>query len=641
MFIKPTTPLKMISVLKMLAALTGCTASFHYGGELTAYNRRGKADAPNGYAPAPVPCPEPRPFIRPAQDLSPQETSWLERRGNATMEALVDMLNRASITGFDARAYIKTVADSGLIVPRIGIAVSGGGYRALMNGAGALSAFDSRTANSTSPGGLGGVLQSATYLSGLSGGSWLVGSLFTQNFTTVDSIIHATEGFLDELWEFNETIIEGPAGLSVRDYYQELQASVDAKFDAGYNKTITDYWGRSLSYQLVNATDGGPGYTLSSISDDKAFTEASIPMPIMVAVERPAGQYLIWENSTVFEFNPWEMGSYDPGNPAFAPLRYVGSRFTNGSLPSNEECVAGVDNVGFVMGTSSSLFNQAFLQIARVEGAPDFLVRSINATLAQIGEENRDIANWPNPFFQYNVENNRNANSSILTLVDGGEDLQNIPLHPLLWPLRNVDIILAVDSSADTRTHWPNGTALVATYERSVGNYSKNSAAFPSVPDQNTFVNLGLNSRPTFFGCDPANMTGPGPLIVYLPNTPYTSYSNVTTFKLEYTTEERQQIIYNGYNVATMANASVDAQWPACLGCAILSRSLHRTKTDFPAVCVDCFDRYCWNGTVNSTTPVLYEPSQIVKASGAYGRATLPAFLYFGIIGLRFALFLA
>lgn len=367
-------------------------------------------------------------------------------------------------------------------------------------------------------------------------------------------------------------------------------------------------------------------------------------MPIIVAVERPAGQFLIWENSTVFEFNPWEMGSYDPGNPAFAPLRYVGSRFANGSLSPSEQCVAGVDNVGFVMGTSSSLFNQAFLQIARVEGAPDFLIRSINATLAQMGEENRDIANWPNPFFGYNVEGNRNANSTILSLVDGGEDLQNIPLHPLLWSRRNVDIIIAVDSSADTRSHWPNGTALVATYERSLGSRARNAAAaFPSIPGQNTFVNLGLNARPTFFGCDPANMTGPGPLILYLPNAPYTYYSNVTTFDLEYTTEERQQIIYNGYNVATLANASADSEWPACLGCAVLSRSFHRTKTDFPAVCVDCFGRYCWNGTVNSATPGLYEPSQIVKPSSAAltcGRTAFSASLYLVIFCLHFVLLL-
>ncbi|KAK4121209.1 lysophospholipase [Parathielavia appendiculata] len=622
-------------LMVMFAALTGCSTSFQRGDELSAHDRRGKADAPKSYSPAHVPCPEMRPYIRPADGLSFQEAAWLGRRGNATMPALVDVLERAAITGLDIRVYLQSLLDSGLGLPRIGIAVSGGGYRALMNGAGAISAFDNRTSGSTAPGRLGGVLQAATYLSGLSGGSWLVGSIYTQNFTTVDSIIHANGGFLSELWEFNESIIEGPATLSVGDYYRELLDTVNDKFDAGYNTTITDYWGRSLSYQLVNATDGGPGYTYSSIANDTAFMEASIPMPIIVALERPSGQLLIWENSTVFEFNLWEMGSYDPGNPAFAPLRYVGSRFTNGSLSADSECIAGVDNVGFVMGTSSSLFNQALLQLARTEGAPDLLVRSLNATLSRIGEENRDVANWPNPFFQHNIKNNRNANSSVLSLVDGGEDLQNIPLHPLLWSHRHVDVILAVDSSADTPTHWPNGTALVATYERTVANYSEhNAAAFPSIPNQNTFVNLGLNSRPTFFGCDPVNMTGPGPLVVYLPNAPYTYYSNVSTFDMEYTTEERQNIIYNGYNVVTMANASVDAQWPACLACAILSRSFHRTKSGFPAVCVDCFNRYCWNGTVNSTTPAAYDPGRIVKSSGAHSRTAFSILFYVVIVWL-------
>lgn len=366
-------------------------------------------------------------------------------------------------------------------------------------------------------------------------------------------------------------------------------------------------------------------YTFSSIANDTNFTDATIPMPIIVSVERPAGQLQILENSTVFEFNPWEMGSYDMGNPAFAPLRYVGSPFNNGTIASGGQCIAGVDNVGFVVGTSSTLFNQGFLAINQGSpDVPDFFVRALNATLAGLSDQSADVALWPNPFFGYQATTNRNANSSFLDLVDGGEDLQNIPFHPLIWSLRAVDVIIAVDSSADTTTHWPNGTALVATYQRSISNFSNDLERnrFPVVPNQNTMVNLGLNKRPTFFGCNGTNTTGnnnnsnPGPLIVYLPNAPYTNYSNVSTFDLEYTTEQRQAIILNGYNVATMANATVDAQWPACLGCAILERSLHRTGTQVPAVCADCFQRYCWNGTVNDTAPATYEPTQIVASSG-------------------------
>ena len=359
------------------------------------------------------------------------------------------------------------------------------------------------------------------------------------------------------------------------------------------------------------------GYTFSSIAGDVDFSTGAAPMPIVVAIERPSGQLLIWENSTIIEFNPWEMGSYDSSNPAFAPLRYIGSTFINGQLPSNGTCVAGFDNAGFVVGTSSSLFNQAFLQIQNHPDVPDFLLRTINNTLARIGEKNSDVSLWPNPFYQYKVGSNRNANFSTLTLVDGGEDLQNLPLNPLTSSLRQVDVILAVDSSADTPTAWPNGTSLVATYQRSANGFSTSNHEFPRVPDQNSFVNLGLNRRPTFFGCETNHTTDAGPLVVYLPNTPYSYFSNVSTFDLEYTTEERNKIIQNGYDVVTMGNASVDPQWPACLGCAILSRSFGRTKTAPPPVCVGCFERYCWNGTVNSTAPPVFEPAQIIVPESA------------------------
>ena len=352
-------------------------------------------------------------------------------------------------------------------------------------------------------------------------------------------------------------------------------------------------------------------------------------MPIVVAIERPSGQALIWENSTIIEFTPWEMGSYDQPNAAFAPLRHVGSNFTNGVLPPEAECIAGLDNAGFVVGTSSSLFNQAFLQIQKNADAPGFFLRAINKTLARIGQQGNDVALWPNPFHGYNASSNRNADRLMLSLVDGGEDLQNIPLHPLTSPLRQVDVILAVDSSADTPTAWPNGTALVATSKRSVNGFSANNHEFPAVPDQNSFINLGLNRRPTFFGCGANTTTMDGPLIVYLPNAPYSFLSNVSTFDLEYTDEERDSIIRNGYNVVTMGNASVDAQWPACLGCAILARSLSRTKTEPPPVCVDCFKRYCWDGTVNSTTPPVYEPAEILAPASAGDRTfTTPALLY-------------
>ncbi|KAI5455634.1 lysophospholipase catalytic domain-containing protein [Mariannaea sp. PMI_226] len=578
------------------------------------------AVAPDGYAPAVVPCPTSRPTVRTATGLSPQETQWLQVRDNKTLPSLKTFLDQTQIGDLNTNTYIDNIAKNNSRLPRIGIAISGGGYRALMNGAGALAAFDNRSSDSMGKGQLGGLLQSATYLSGLSGGSWLVGSLYVQNFTTVESIIFSSGGFLSTLWQFENSIFKGPANLSTTRYYRELQQSVKSKADAGFNKTITDYWGRALSYQLVNASDGGPAYTFSSIAEDSDFSEANTPMPLIVSVERGFGQLLIPSNSTVFEFNPWEMGSYDEGTEAFAPLKYIGSNFTNGTIGRNGNCVAGFDNAGFVMGTSSSLFNQAFLQIQTLSGVPSFLLGPINDTLEEIGNDNKDIASWPNPFYKYNPGSNVNANNTILTLVDGGEDLQNIPLHPLLLPDRDVDVIFAVDGSADTKTSWPNGTALVATYNRSKAGFSADDSDFPKVPDQNTFINLGLNNRPTFFGCDAKSSD---PLIVYLPNAPYSYNSNFSTFNMEYSLEERNNIIRNGYNVVTLGNGTRDSNWRTCVSCAILARSFSRTKTDIPSDCKDCFSKYCWNGTTNSTTPATYEPQQIIANGTTNGTDSL------------------
>lgn len=372
---------------------------------------------------------------------------------------------------------------------------------------------------------------------------------------------------------------------------------------------------------MINATNGGPSYTWSSIALTDAFQKAEMPMPLVVADGRYPGELLISSNATVYEFNPWEFGTFDPTVFGFAPLEYLGTKFNGGSVPSNESCVRGFDNVGFVMGTSSTLFNQFLLQINST-ALPDWLKSVFTDILKDIGENDEDIAQYaPNPFYHFSNTTNPSAAELELDLVDGGEDLQNIPLHPLIQPERHVDVIFAVDSSADTTYSWPNGTALVATYERSLNSSGiANGTSFPAIPDQNTFVNKGLNTRPTFFGCNSSNTTGPSPLIVYLPNYPYTAYSNFSTFQPDYTEQERDSTILNGYDVVTMGNSTRDGNWSTCVGCAILSRSLERTNTNVPEICKQCFQRYCWDGSL--TAPPLRVTSRsrfwIVQPLGSF-----------------------
>lgn len=210
--------------------------------------RRAAPDAPDGYAPSTVNCPKDRPIVRSAEKLSPQEQSWLKSRRSNTAKAMKDLFGHLEVGDFDAASYIDKVSSNMTALPNIGIAVSGGGYRALMNGAGALKAFDSRTGDSPENGNLGGLLQSATYLSGLSGGGWLVGSLYVNNWTSVSEIQADDTG---SLWEFGNSIFQGPEESGIGfvnsiDYYTDILDVVGNKADAGFDTSITDYWYEAL-----------------------------------------------------------------------------------------------------------------------------------------------------------------------------------------------------------------------------------------------------------------------------------------------------------------------------------------------------------------------------------------------------------
>jgi lysophospholipase len=193
---------------------------------------------------------------------------------------------------------------------------------------------------------------------------------------------------------------------------------VDPKAGAGYETTITDYWGRALSFQLVNASNGGPAYTFSSIAPQEGFVNGEVPFPVPVADSRVPGTTTISLNSTVYEFNPFELGLWD--SATYGPLRYICSNFSGGILPQKAPCVRGFDQIDFIMGTSS-LFNQFLLQINSTTLSPR-MREALTSILECIGSNEADIASYrPNPFFGYN-DVNHTVHSEQLTLVDGGEN---------------------------------------------------------------------------------------------------------------------------------------------------------------------------------------------------------------------------
>lgn len=582
----------------------------------------------NGYAPGNVSCPKGSLVRVAGGHISQNESSYIKDRLQNTRQPLIDWLeSRANFTSdFNPSQFLSNTSIN------IGLAFSGGGYRAMLSGAGMFSALDNRTINSTESNMMGGLVQAATYLTGLSGGNWLVNSIVLNNFTSIQDLQGSSE-----VWDLEHSIFN-PGGANIfksGKYWDELVDAVKAKQKAGFNTSLTDLWGRALSYQFINLTEGGPALSFSDVRNYDKFVSREMPFPIVVSDGRAPNTLVVSLNSTVFEFNPFEMGSYDPTLNAFTDVKYLGTSVNNGK-PNTSECVAGFDNAGFVLGTSSTLFNQFLLQLnsTGVEGVVYDLARDI---LTDLGNDYDDIAVYdPNPFAGVKTVNNSLQHAKWLDLVDGGEDNQNIPLLPLIQPARKVDVAFAFDNSADTTFNWPNGSSLVSTFERQFGAQA-NDTIFPYVPDTNTFINEGLTKRPTFFGCYRDNLTTLfnssqpesdhfyPPLIVYISNYAHSFFANTSTFKMEYSQKELAGMIENGYNVVTQLNGTIDTDWPTCVGCAIVQRERERRGLEPTDQCKQCFDTYCWAGkvddsAVNMTSGSNFAPTLDTKSNSSAGR---------------------
>lgn len=113
-----------------------------------------------------VQCPDAsllRLFTPSNQSLHPSETEYIaSRQKGPLLDAWEDFLGDGSTIGYNTSFFSAQY-------PNIGIALSGGGYRAAQYGAGVLSALDVRN-DSAKAAGTGGLLQVSSYISGLSGG---------------------------------------------------------------------------------------------------------------------------------------------------------------------------------------------------------------------------------------------------------------------------------------------------------------------------------------------------------------------------------------------------------------------------------------------------------------------------------------
>ncbi|KAK4704538.1 lysophospholipase, partial [Phenoliferia sp. Uapishka_3] len=564
-----------------------------------------------GDAPSLVDCPEDLLITRTGSPLTVQsldagEAAYIKNRSaEVTAPIWTTYLDNADLgtTGYDTATIVNAV-------PRVSIAVSGGGYRAALFGASTVSALDRRNDTHVAP-----LLQLADYISGLSGGTLQSASsptdACTHQLVLGDSdfdgiqfprlridvslpLTNTSAGWKMDLgiWE-PASLVDSILTDDDSNYHDHMKADVQKKASAEFPVSIIDLWGRALSYHFFNGTtrsnffddvEHDSGLLWSSVKYTTKFQSNSMPLPIIVTTstvnDSSQGGFseAVSKANTQFEITPYTFGSFDHTLMAHIPTEYAGSDLDNGLNANSSSCVNGYDSAGFILGSSAALFNVADKYASYL----DDILNPIEEVYDDLEDRVTSVplvANWPNPFKNYATTFESTGND-ILELTDGGENGENIPIGPLLVKARAQDVIFAIDGSADTNTFplagFPDGGALLGTADR-VANHSNGFTSFPPVPaDTDTFVSLGFTDRPTFFvrvllsflhystytrasskGC---NTVGNGdtsvianyPIVVYMANA-RTGDDNIltdpvetTTIKFDYSVEDQLAFLEAG-----------------------------------------------------------------------------------------------
>jgi lysophospholipase len=125
------------------------------------------------------------------------------------------------------------------------------------------------------------------------GGSFLIGSLFTTDFETID-YLH------DHVWRLDIDMMTpaGNTGIENIGVYSEFLRDMAQKKKAGFPTTITDYWARLVSVHTTNSRNWGVDVTMSGLANYKNFKSYKTPFPVVVWNERFPGQLDLtgWSN---------------------------------------------------------------------------------------------------------------------------------------------------------------------------------------------------------------------------------------------------------------------------------------------------------------------------------------------------------
>lgn len=415
-------------------------------------------------------------------------------------------------------ALVGDVQDA--TIPTIGIVGSGGGYRAMIAMLGFTWALEKI-----------GVLDTASYISALSGSTWMLNTWLAHGYS------------LAQMNTFLKNQTKDSFSLKVKNKEIDInRITLNLLQKVAYKQPVSlvDVYGSILGSVLLKGLPGnGLDFYMSDL--ENKIADGSYPYPISTAV---------FEHTRPFEW--LEFSPYEVGTAAFKywiKPDYFGQLFDNGKSLD----IGPRQSLGFMFGIFGSAYAVSIGEVLRevVQGIEakisekltQFKIpNAVGAILIQqmgllqevsVSQGNQRISPPRVHNFMRGLQNGDQFGEAV-TVVDAGIDF-NLPFPPLLR--RNVGVYLVCDAS-----DYPN---LNYHALKKVEEFAKRKQfKFPAINYE------GIDKRGVSVFYD---KTDPEvPVVIYFPN-----MTKVSTFKFHYTNDEFDTVHNTMYKQVVKARADI------------------------------------------------------------------------------------
>ncbi|HLB40612.1 MAG TPA: hypothetical protein VJJ83_02375, partial [Candidatus Babeliales bacterium] len=368
--------------------------------------------------------------------------------------------------------------------PRIGIVASGGGYRAMIATLGFLMGLEKI-----------GVLNSALYLSALSGSTWLLAPWTSLNLSLAD-----TNNYLRQYSANSQQLLD-----PITDQAQLQKVANNLIRKLAFNDPLSsiDLYGALIANKIFGSL---PNRQNLYLTDQAANLQTGNRLfPIYTAIEPAAKEHYRW-----YEFTPYRFGSADLNH--YIDIWGIGRSFQNGQAitwPTLEGDQYSPDMpLGFLLGICGSAYTVSIDELLKLMSKAQ-LNNTQKIALAALSahakaENSGGFRVYPAfvPNFTAGLSSSPIAQAREIKLVDAGLDT-NLPFMPLVDGRRQLDVLIALDASNPIES----GQALQIAAQRA----QERGYKFPKL-DPAAIAKLDQSSFTVFSDPDPAT-----PTVIYVP----------------------------------------------------------------------------------------------------------------------------